>query len=63
MPERFDAVAWMRQQRVRIEEEDRGLSWQEKHRKTLDLLQGDPLYERIKHRVATGPAIRRSRAS
>ena len=51
MKKSFDAVAWMRQRRTAIEKEDRGLTWEEKSRKTLDLLRGDPLWERLKKRV------------
>ena len=38
MPKDFDAVAWMRKRRAEIDEEDRGLSWEEKARKTRRLL-------------------------
>ena len=31
MSEPFDAVAWMRKRRGEIDEEDQGLSWEEKH--------------------------------
>ena len=55
MSERFDAVAWMRKRRGEIDEEDQGLSWQEKSRKTRALLEGDPLWERLKGR-AVDPA-------
>ncbi len=52
MGKRFDAVAWMRQQRAAIDEEDKGLTWEEKRRKTLALLEGDPLWDRLKSRAA-----------
>jgi hypothetical protein len=42
----------MRQRRAAIDQEDSGLTWEEKSRKTLDLLKGDPLWERLKSRVA-----------
>ena len=51
MKKSFDAVAWMRQRRVAIDKEDEGLTWEEKSRKTLGLLEGDPLWERLKSRV------------
>jgi len=44
----FDAVAWMRTRRSQIDEEDRGLSWEEKHAKTRRLLKDDPLWLRLK---------------
>ena len=47
----FDAVAWMRKRREKIDEEDQGLSWEEKHIKTRRLLENDPLWLRLKDRV------------
>jgi len=47
----FDAVAWMRNRRAKIDEEDQGLSWEEKHSKTRQLLEEDPLWLRLKDRV------------
>jgi len=47
----FDAVAWMRNRRAKIDEEDQGLSWEEKHSKTRQLLEKDPLWLRLKDRV------------
>ncbi len=47
----FDAVAWMRARRARIDEEDRGLSWAEKHEKTRRLLENDPLWVRLRKRA------------
>jgi hypothetical protein len=52
MKNKFDAVAWMRKRREEIDREDAGLSWDEKSRKTLELLANDPLWNRLKHRVA-----------
>ena len=51
MTKDFDAVAWMRKRRAEIDEEDRGLSWEEKARKTRHLLRNDPLWKRLKSRV------------
>lgn len=51
MKKSFDAVAWMRQRRAAIDKEDKGLTWEEKSRKTLGVLEGDPLWERLKSRV------------
>ena len=53
MSEPFHAVEWMREKRTRIDEEDRGLGWEEKSRRTLERLEGDPLWQRLKHRVAS----------
>ena len=63
MGKRFDAVAWMRQQRAAIDEEDKGLTWEEKRRKTAARLEGDPLWERLKDRVASSASkLARSRS-
>jgi hypothetical protein len=40
----FDAVAWMRARRAKIDEEDQALSWAEKREKTRRLLETDPLW-------------------
>jgi hypothetical protein len=50
---RFDAVAWMRKRREEIDREDEGLTWEERTRKTLKLLEGDPLWERLKARMVS----------
>ncbi len=34
MRKAFGAVAWMGKRRMEIDEEDQGLSWSEKHKKT-----------------------------
>jgi hypothetical protein len=47
----FDAVAWMRTRRKKIDEEDQGLSWEEKRIKTRQLIENDPLWHRLKDRV------------
>jgi hypothetical protein len=41
----------MRNRRIKIDEEDQGLSWEEKHSKTRQLLEKDPLWLRLKDRV------------
>ena len=51
MAKGFDAVAWMRARRTEIDREDEGLTWPERNRKTLEVLQHDPLWERLKGRV------------
>ena len=51
MKKTFDAVAWMRKQRMEIDEEDKGLSWEEKRAKTRKLLEKDPLWLRLKGRL------------
>ena len=52
MKKTFDAVAWMRKRRAEIDKEDEGLSWKEKDEKTRRLLKADPLWIRLKARVA-----------
>ena len=47
----FDAVAWMRARRAKIDEEDQCLSWAEKREKTCRLLETDPLWLRLRKRV------------
>jgi hypothetical protein len=47
----FDAVAWMRERRAKIDEEDQGLSWAEKREKTRTLLETDPLWLRLRKRA------------
>jgi hypothetical protein len=46
----FDAVKWMRDRREEIDREDEGLSGEERTRKTLEILRGDPLWEWLKDR-------------
>ena len=50
----FDAVAWMRKRRVEIDQEDAGLTWEEKSEKTRELLDPDPLWQRLKSRAFEG---------
>ena len=38
----FDAVAWIRNRRPKIDEEDQGVSWEKKHSKVRPLLEKDP---------------------
>jgi hypothetical protein len=51
MKKAFDTVAWMRAKRREIDEEDGRLSWEEKHEKTRQLLEVDPLWLRLKNRI------------
>jgi hypothetical protein len=51
MSKGFDAVAWMRERREKIDQEDRGLSWEEKREKMQRLLEADPLWARLKARA------------
>jgi hypothetical protein len=51
MKKTFDAVDWMRARRAKIDEEDRGLSWDEKREKTRQLLETDPLWRRLRSRA------------
>jgi len=57
MKKSFDTVAWMRRRRTEIDEEDKGLSWIERHKKTRKLLERDPLWERLKSRLAEPTSI------
>jgi hypothetical protein len=41
----------MRKRRIEIDEEDKGLSWEEKREKTRRLLEKDPLWLRLKGRL------------
>jgi hypothetical protein len=41
----------MRKRRIEIDEEDKGLSWEEKKEKTRRLLEKDPLWLRLKRRL------------
>lgn len=47
----FDAVAWMRKRREEIEEQERGLTWEERSQRTLECIKDDPLWQRLKDRV------------
>mgnify|MGYP006302129355 CR=1 FL=1 len=46
----FDAVAFMRRRREEIGREDEGLSWEERARKTREIVEKDPLGERLRDR-------------
>ena len=47
----FRAVEWMREARARIEVEDVSLSWAEQQRKTLTILEKDPLWAKLRTRL------------
>ena len=51
MSEDFKAVEWMRQVRAKIDEEDAGIRWDDKHVKTIQVLERDPLWQKLKDRV------------
>jgi len=53
----FDAVGFMRRRREEIDREDEGLSWEERARKTRELLRKDPLWLYLKDRVAEPVAL------
>jgi len=57
MSKGFDAVAFMRSRREEIDREDEGLSWEERARKTRELLREDPLWLYLKDRVAEPIAL------
>lgn len=54
----FDAVAFMRKRREEIDLEDAGLPWADKREKTRRILENDPLWQRLKDRVAQPRALR-----
>ena len=56
-PVGFDAVAFMRSRREEIDREDEGLSWEERTRKTRELLRKDPLWLYLKGRIAEPVAL------
>jgi hypothetical protein len=43
MKKTFDAVAWMRQRRSQIDEEDRSLTWAQKRQRTREQILQDPI--------------------
>lgn len=51
MTETFKAVEWMRQVRALIDAEEEGLGWTDKHRKTIEILEKDPLWQKLKGRI------------
>lgn len=57
MKKTFDAVTWMRRRRAEIDDEDQGLSWEEKHEKTRRLLEKDPLWLRLKERLVEPTSV------
>ena len=57
MKKTFDAVTWMRGRRAEIDEEDQGLSWEEKRLKTRDLLEKDPLWIKLEKRLVVPAAV------
>jgi hypothetical protein len=56
-PVGFDAVAFLRRRREEIDREDDGLSWQDRARKTRELLSKDSLWLYLKDRVAQPIAL------
>ncbi len=47
MKKAFDAVSWMRQRRVQIDNEDANLTWVQKREKTHDQVRQDPILSRL----------------
>jgi hypothetical protein len=62
MTKDFDAVGWMRKRRAEIDQEDEGLTWAERSRKTMEVLGDDPLWKRLAGRVVqpSGSALIRA---
>lgn len=52
----FDAVAFMRKRRIEIDKEEANLSGSEKREKTKQLVEQDPLWQRLRHRIVTNRA-------
>ncbi|HSW44206.1 MAG TPA: hypothetical protein VLM89_01385 [Phycisphaerae bacterium] len=53
MTKTFDAVQWMRQRRAQIDEEDHGLSWEEKRLRTRQIIRQDPLLASLGGKVVS----------
>jgi hypothetical protein len=51
MKKDFDAVDWMREQRIRIDRETEALSWKERRQWIRKSLEGDSLWESLKPRL------------
>jgi hypothetical protein len=49
----FDAVQWMRDRRITIDDEDKGLDWNQKSKKTHDLIKNDLLWQRFKRQAVS----------
>ena len=53
----FDSVGFMRRRRIEIEKEDAGLGWEDRQKKTLEILADDPLWQSLRGRqVKATPA-------
>lgn len=63
MSKPFDAVAWMRRRRAEIDREDEHIGWQERSLKTLNLLENDPIWQKIRDRIRQSPSSPLSRAA
>lgn len=57
MKKKFDAVSWMRKKRELIDKEDSELTWEEKEQKTHSVVANDPLWQKLKTRVARKSAV------
>jgi len=58
MNKTFDCVAWMRKRRAQIDEEDQGLTWEEKRKKTHEVVSSDPILGPLCRRVHTPDDLR-----
>ena len=63
MKKTFDAVAFQRKRREEIDRETEGMSWEERHRWIMKDLEKDPLWKRLKHRVADLRTLRQPAGS
>lgn len=63
MKKRFDAVAFQRKRRSEIDRETEGMNWEERDRKIMKGLEKDPLWKRLKHRMADLRTLRQPAGS
>lgn len=63
MKKTFDAVKWMRHRREQIDKEDADLTWEERKQKTHAAIGDDPLWQKLKPRVASEPQQRQNPGS
>jgi hypothetical protein len=61
MKKTFDAVAWMRQRRAEIDEEDASLTWTEKREKTRKQVLQDPILARLSEEAVAPDKVGRKK--
>jgi hypothetical protein len=60
MDKTFDAVQFMRNRREQIDREDAALTWQERSAKTRNILESDPLWQRLRRRTIQADSSNRA---